>query len=158
MKITSDYNGTIIGIIFTIISLLLTLTYIIPIISVLPGTKIESLMALIIDNDPYSTVVKSTIMVLILLMIAPLLIILLKTKKNQFTNALIISIMSFEYFIIHSIGFYIYWATSLNYKTDGQLIFAAVESFPVSSFGFIGIGIIVDIIKKSKKPDFQSWV
>ena len=148
MKINKQYNGTIIGGIFTIVSLLLTLTIFVPMISIIPGGFIESLMSSIIDNEPYSKVGKATLTTLIIIFLITIGIILIKSRKAEFSNGHIIAIMVFEYFIIHPLGFYIYWATLLNFRSDGQLIFGALTSFPISSFGFVGVGILIDFIKK----------
>ena len=147
MKINQQYNGTIIGGIFTVGSLLLTLTFIVPIFSVLPGALIESIMSSIVNNEPYSNVGKATIATLVIILIFSIIVILIKSKKTEFKNGHIIGIMAIEYFIIHSLGFYIYWATSLNFRGDGQLIFGAVTSFPASSFGFVTLGILIDSVK-----------
>jgi hypothetical protein len=151
MKINQQYSGTIIGGIFTTISLLLTLTYIIPIISILPGAFIESIISTFIENEPYSNVGKATIVVLIVILITSFLLFLIKSRKKTLSNGDIFSIMIIEYFIIHSLGFYIYWATTLDFRSDGQLIFGAIDSFPNSSFGFLGLGILIDLFKK-KSP------
>jgi hypothetical protein len=55
--------------------------------------------------------------------------------------------MSPLYFIVHALGFYIYWGMSLEFRGDGQLIFAAVDSFPISSWAFIPMGLIIDWVK-----------
>jgi len=148
MKINQKYNATIIGGIFTTVSLLLTFTFIVPIFSVIPGAFIELLMSSIIDRDPYSNVGKVTIFTLLILLVISLITILIKARKIKFNNGHIIGVMFFEYFIIHNLGFYIYWATALNFKSDGQLIFGAVTSFPYSSFGFLVIGLIIDLVKR----------
>ena len=147
MKINQQYNATIIGGIFTLISLLLTLTFIVPILSVIPGAFIESIMSSIVDNEPYSNVGKATILTLVIILVLSLIVILFKSRKTEFKNGHIFGIMVFEYFIIHALGLYIYWATSLNFRSDGQLIFGAVTSFPVSSFGFLGLGVLIDMVK-----------
>lgn len=67
MKINPQYNGTIIGGIFTVVSLLLTLTFIVPILSVILGSLIESLMSSIVDNEPYSNVGIATIVTLVII-------------------------------------------------------------------------------------------
>lgn len=148
MRINQQYNGTIIGGIFTVTSLLLTLTFIIPVLSVIPGAFLESIIAKIVDNEPYSNVGKATIAVLIAILTISTIIILIKSRKKKLSNGQLFRVMVFEYFIIHSLGFYIYWATSLDFRNDGQLIFEAVTSFPASSFGFIGLGLLLDIVKK----------
>ena len=147
MKINQQYNGTIIGGIFTVGSLLLTLTFIVPIFSVLPGAIIESVMSSVVNNEPYSNVGKATIATLTIILIFSIIVILIKARKTEYKNGHIIGVMAIEYFIIHSLGFYIYWATSLNFRSDGQLIFGAVTSFPASSFGFVALGILIDSVK-----------
>ena len=123
------------------------MTFIVPILSVIPGAFIESIMSSIVDNEPYSNVGKATILTLVIILILSLIIILVKSRKTEFKNEHIFGIMALEYFIIHTLGFYIYWATSLNFRSDGQLIFGAVTSFPASSFGFLGLGILIDMVK-----------
>jgi len=147
MKIAPEHNGTVIGAIFTGVCLLATFTFVVPILSVIPGVLVESLMKTFVDNNPYSNVGKATIISLILILVVSVVLILRKSRKEEFSNKKIIAIMCFEYFIIHSLGFYIYWATSLNFRSDGQLIFGAVRSFPASSFGFVILGVLIDQIK-----------
>lgn len=149
MRINQQYNGTIIGSIFTVCSLVLTCTYIIPIATVFPGIYIEALMSSIVDNDPYSNVGKATIIVLIGILTISLVIILRKSRRVHPGNVQIILIMIIEFFILHILGFYIYWAVSLDFRNDGQLIFAAISSFPFSSFGFVIVGSLVDLVKKN---------
>jgi len=148
MKISPKYNGTIIGAIFTVASLLLTITFVIPIISIIPAAYIESLVASVVDNEPYSNVGKATLNTFLGLLIIFITVVLIKSRKTRLSNVQIILTMIIAYFIVHSLGFYIYWGVSLNYRSDGQLIFAAVNSFPFSSFGFVFIGFLIDIVKK----------
>ncbi|GGK82782.1 hypothetical protein ACD591_11435 [Rufibacter glacialis] len=150
MKINKRYSGTIIGGIFTLVSLLLTKTYIVPVVSVIPGVFIKSLLKLVIDNEPYSNVGIATIITLAILVCLPLAIFLKKGRTQEATNGLIAGILVIEYFLIHTLGFYIYWASRFNFRSDGQLIFGAVSSFPASSFGLLAVGLIIDSIKNSK--------
>src|SRR5690554_228393 len=148
MKISPKYNGTIIGAIFTVASIFLTFTFVIPIISIIPAAYIESLVASVVDNEPYSNVGKATLNTFLGLLIIFITVVLIKSRKTRFSNIHVILTMIIAYFIVHSLGFYIYWGVSLNYRSDGQLIFAAVDSFPFSSFGFVFIGFLIDIVKK----------
>lgn len=155
MKISKTKSGVIIGTIFTVASLVLTVTFIVPIISVFPGMIFETIAENLIDNDPYSNVGKLTILLLTITFISTLIFCLLsikkKTKKGEdISNRRIITIMSLMYFIVHSLGFYIYWGVSLDFRSDGQLIFGAVISYPISSFVFIFIGLLIDTVKNSK--------
>jgi hypothetical protein len=142
MKLSKNKSGFIIGLIFTVASLLLTATFIVPIISVFPGMLFETIAEKCINNDPYSNVGKLTILLLTITFISTLLFFLytLKNKSNngeEISNKRIIAIMSLLYFIVHSLGFYIYWGVSLNFRSDGQLIFGAILSYPISSFVFV---------------------
>ena len=152
MKISKTKSGLIIGAIFTIGSLLLTATFVVPIISVLPGMLFETIAENCINNDPYSNVGKLTILLLTITFILALFVCLFsikrKTNKGEnISNRRIIAILSLMYFIVHSLGFYIYWGVSLGFRSDGQLIFGAVISYPISSFVFIFIGLLIDLIK-----------
>jgi hypothetical protein len=150
-----NYYGLGIGIIFTIGSLLLAFTYFVPIISVLPGAYVESIAKGLIDNDPYSNVGKLTILLLTIVFFGTLLFALIQIRKTilsgrQVSKTKITIIMTVLYFIVHSLGFYIYWGLALNFRSDGQLAFAAVDSFPKSSWTFIPIGLIIDGVKNFK--------
>lgn len=147
MKINQQKNGAIIGGIFTAVSFLLTFTFVVPIFSIMPGVLIESMMSSIVDNEPYSNVGKATLATLGAMLVVSLIIILIAARKIKFTNGHIVAIMISEYFIIHSLGFYVYWATSLGFRGDGQLIMGGLFSFPVSSFGFVALGALIDSFK-----------
>ena len=152
MAVVNKYGSLKIGIFFSIVSLCSTITYIIPIISVIPGVIVEKLVSDCINNEPYSNVGKLTILVfslmLILLLILSMHHISKVVKKKRFLEreTVIITMLILSP-IVHSLGFYIYWGTVLNYRGDGQLIFSAVNSFPVSSLVFITIGALIDLTK-----------
>ncbi|KAA9326035.1 hypothetical protein [Adhaeribacter soli] len=150
MGINKRYSGTIIGGIFTAVSLLFTKTFIVPILSVIPGVIVEFFFASIINNVPYSNVGIATIITLAILAFLPLAIILFKGRVQEIPKRIIVGILVIEYFLIHTLGFYIYWATKQNFRSDGQLIFGAISSFPASSFGLVAIGFIIDLIKNSR--------
>ncbi len=152
MKIAKSNSGLVIGAIFTGCSLLLTATFFVPIISVLPGVIFETIAKNMVNNEPYSNVGKLTILLLSIIFLVTLVLCLTWIrqtiiKEGQISRGHIIVIMSIMYFIVHSLGFYIYWGLALDYRSDGQLIFAAIVSFPISSFAFIFIGLLVDKIK-----------
>jgi hypothetical protein len=141
-----------IGIVFTFSSLLLTLTFFVPIISVVPGVIVEFLVARFADNKPYSNVGKVTIFLLRVIFIIALSIVLFKIRRTalregRISKTKIAIVMTVMYFIVHTLGFYIYWGLALDYRGDGQIIFAAVDSFPISSWTFILIGLAIDGIK-----------
>lgn len=151
MTLNKTYNGTLIGAIYTIISFALSFTILIPVFSIIPGAKIESIIASIIKYDSYSIVGKATTWTLFILFIASMAIISFiirkTTKTNNLSNEAVFVVMAMQYFIIHALGFYLYWGIVLDYRSDGQIAFASVSSFPISSFGFIIIGLIIDLAK-----------
>jgi phosphatidylglycerophosphate synthase len=150
MEIGERYKATIIGSIFSATSFILTFTYIIPILSVsVLGALVESMMSLFINDDPYSNIGKATIAFLVVFLALIITRMLLESRKNKLSNSIIILFMIVTYLIIHPLGFYIYWAISMNFKSDGQLIFGAVSSFPFSSLSFIALGLLIDLVKKA---------
>lgn len=53
-------------------------------------------------------------------------------------------------FIVHPLGYYIYWGIRYDFKSDGQLFFLFSDSIILSSLFFIPIGVIIDILKKNE--------
>jgi hypothetical protein len=152
MTDNKNASGSIIGIIFTVGSLLLTLTFIVPIISVLPGILFEKISVSIISSENYSNVGRLTILLLTLSLIITLGLFLINIWKKakagiKISKSRVILVMAVCYLLVHPLGFYIYWGVVLDYRSDGQLIFGAVSSFPFSSFAFLIIGILIDVTK-----------
>ncbi|MGZ4048847.1 MAG: hypothetical protein ACXVPU_08350 [Bacteroidia bacterium] len=150
-----NYKGLIIGSIFTASSLLLTFTFIVPIITVsLAGVFFETIAKNLVDNDPYSNVGKMTIwllagVLLVVSVISVLIIREIKQKNGFVSNGKIVLTMFLFYFLVHPLGFYIYWGIELNFRSDGQLMFATMDSFPGSSMSFIFFGLIIDLVKNT---------
>ena len=162
--INLKHKGFLVGIIFTLCSLVLTLTYVVPIISVLPGLFFENIASALISNDPYRNVGKLTILFLSVFFIIIIILILFYIRKRSkqdlmLSKSEIIGFMFAIYFFVHPLVFYIYWGLILDFRSDGQLIFMAVDSFPISSFSFVLFGILLDwssnyVLKNKKlKPD-----
>lgn len=154
MKNNTKNQATALGLRFTIVSALLTLTFIVPILTVLPSAFLEGFIASIIDSEPYSNVGKTTLFVLSLLFLSSLVLIIFIvrkiTRKSQLSYGTLILIMLVEFPIVHSLGLYIYWGLRLGFKCDGQLMFAVFASFPVSSLSFVLIGWLIDFVKINK--------
>ena len=155
MKISKSNSGLIIGALFTVGSLLLTATFVVPIISVLPGMLFETIAENCINNEPYSNVGKLTILLLTITFLLTLVLCLIsiksKTRKGEeISKGRIIAILSLMYFLVHSLGFYIYWGAFLDFRSDGQLIFSAIISYPISSFMFVFLGLLIDLVKNIK--------
>lgn len=159
MRIAKSNSGLTIGAIFTVGSLFLTVTYVVPIISVLPGVIFETISKKLVSNEPYSNVGKLTILLLTIIFLLTLFLCLIwirntVAKEGQISKRRIIAVMLLMFFIVHSLGFYIYWGIALHFRSDGQLIFASIVSFPISSFMFIIIGQLVDTVKNRSLTHF----
>lgn len=148
--------GLKIGIVFSVISFLMTFTFLVPIFSVIPGSfLIELITSVFINENVDNNIGKIVLIILSTIMIIFLLLVLKGIKKIASKQLLlnkteIILIMIFFYFIIHPLGFYIYWALFLNFVGDGQIIFEAATSFPYSSISFILLGILIDLVWKKE--------
>ena len=151
MTATKNYSGLSVGLIFAIASLLLTATYVIPVISVLPGVLVEFVLNRIFSISQNSQVGRLTILILSILLVLVLAFSLLNiwrtAKSGSVSKGRIVIIMCTCFFLVHSLGFYCYWGLNLDFRSDGQLLLGAVNSFPISSFAFVLIGLLIDIIK-----------
>lgn len=151
----TSYIGTFVGLIFTIGSLISILTIFIPIVSVIPGAVFESISEAILGRDPYSNVGRATLCIYLCLFFISTLFFYLKYLKVEKLSSrslkwLYIKFFTIEFFIIHGLGFYAYWALKLNYASDGQLIFAVYSSFPYSSISFVALGMLGDLLYRKQ--------
>ena len=125
----------------------MTFTYLVPIVSILPGAFIETIVASFIGDTPYSVVGQWTLNTFIIFYIISVVLFLITARKKIITNGQIVIFLLFEFFIIHNIGFYLDWSSS-GFRSDGQLLFGVINTFPYSSIGFFGLGIAIDLVKK----------
>jgi len=153
----TKYTGTLIGLLFSIGSLISILTLFVPILCVLPGAMFESLAVSVLGNEPYSNVVRATLLLYFCLFIGSTsffyLKYLKKGKPGRSLKSLYSKFFTLEFFIIHGLGFYTYWAFKLNYISDGQLIFIVYSSFPYSSALFLVLGFLGDLIVSKDRND-----
>jgi hypothetical protein len=157
LKIQTKNIGTITGLLFSFFSFIATWTIVIPILSIIPAAFIEGLLADILGRNPYSKVGVATIISLFLLTIIISMMLLKfiskKTKQQEQIGGLyMFTFLLIFFFLIHPLFLYLYWATELNFRNDGQLIFSAVITFPFSSCMFLPIGLLLDkYISRQKK-------
>jgi len=148
-----DFDALTIGVLFTVVSFLLTLTFVIPVASVFPGVVIEFLIENLVGNNRIAGI--TTIILLATIFMIVFALVLIRAwratrRSEKISKRRVALIMVGMYFIVHPLGFYIYWALALDFRGDGQLIFLAVDSFPISSCAFIPIGLAIDIVKNFK--------
>ncbi|MDH6310401.1 hypothetical protein M2451_003288 [Dysgonomonas sp. PFB1-18] len=147
----NDYNGLKVGSIFTIVSMLLTITIIVPAFSLIPGAIVEGIVSAFVDNEPYSNVGRVTIIVMSVIFAIMLIATIYYVRKQvindrEVTKIKIALIMAMSYLIVHPLVFYIYWAIKLDYRSDGQLIMGSFYTFPISSLWFFILGLIIDLV------------
>ena len=82
----NTFLGTIIGIVFFTFSLFMTITYVIPIISILPAVYLEGLSSILVKNEPYSNVGKMTIIILTLIFTVYLIFSIFYIRKIKIIN------------------------------------------------------------------------
>lgn len=152
MKINQENNGKVIGGLFTLGSLLLTLTFMVPMMSMALGLLIEGFMLDVLGDRPRSTVGTATLVTLLIILILSLGVILWLAKKKKLQTGHLVLVMIVEFFIVHPLGFYIQMANS-GFRIDGQTVLGILFSFPVSSFGFVIIGMLIDSVKEKSLPD-----
>lgn len=158
----SKFTGFKVGIIFTVCSFILTFTFIIPIFSVLPGVIFETISSNLVSNEPYSNVGKLTILLLSIITFGYIIFSIFYIKKliavNQIiTEEKIATVMFIFYLFVHPFGFYIYWGYVMDFRGDGQLIFAAISSFPFSSLSFVFFGLLIDWTKNTSLNRFNKY-
>ena len=129
-----------IGIRFTLISLLLTITVLVPVYSVMLGVGLQYVIRQILGASR-PVVITTTIVILFILLLLSLLFTVRSRKDKELNNQQVKMVMAVQYIIIQPLGFYLLWAIFLDFQTDGQIMWAAVVSHPVSSFWFIAVGI-----------------
>lgn len=97
--------------------------------------------------------IKVEILVVILLFITIVLNAFYKSKR---TNKLYFwIILTLQFSLIETAGFYWYWGEFLNYRGDGQLIFCFYNSFQYTSLVFIPVYFIQWIFDKIP---FHRWL
>lgn len=146
----NDYNGLKVGCIFTVVSMLLTITIIIPGFSMILGFVAEQIVSMFVDNEPYSNVGRTTIIVMSVIFAIMLIATIYYVRKltindREVTKVKIALIMAMFYLIVHPLFFYIYWATKMDYGSDGQIAFSVISTFPISSVWFFILGLIIDL-------------
>lgn len=122
---------------------------------------IEGIMVKLIGKEPYSNVGISVILVLIIASIGVSIFYFSSEAKRvkestSFRIDLFLGYMFIQFLIIHPLVFYINWGIKLNFRGDGQLIFGIMDTFPISSLSFVGLGLITEIIRvKYKAPNIK---
>ena len=134
------------GLFFTTGSLFLTWTIVAPIFAVLPGMLPEVFLSLFFTTGRGTGIVMMT-----LLSILAIFLIWDAVKGERNATVTIRSrVLTFIllYFTLQPLGFYLYMGERMYTDSDGQFIFGTAESSFYTSFAFLPIGIILELIRK----------
>ncbi|SEW51943.1 hypothetical protein [Chitinophaga arvensicola] len=153
MKINPKRKGLIIGALFTAVSLMLVATIIVPAIAVLPVFPMEKLAGNIVkgltDNHLQLLTIGLLGSILLLILIPGMLLIRSSTLPGEpVSSGKIMLLMLLLYFIIHPFVFYIFSYHKAWNRADGQYLMAALVTVPFSSFAFVIVGGLIDLVKK----------
>lgn len=152
MTLKKKHTGLWIGTIFSLVSLALTFTFIIPIWSVLLGSFVEQAFSALFPYAVFAEIGKLTILLLSILLLSVVFLVFkaitLKVKKGIIIRTSFIGlVMLATYVVVHPLGFYLYLGLVLDFQLDAQYLFDAVYSFPFSSLFFILFGFVLDRVE-----------
>lgn len=147
--VNKKHTGLLIGIIFSIVSFLLTFTFVVPIYTTLPGSFLEQGLSSIFPTQPFPIIGMLTISILSILFILVILLSLQRAKvqanKGKTASTVdIILMMLIIYCLVHPLAFYLHLGIALDFHLDAQYLFNAVYIFPFSSLSFVIIGFLMD--------------
>ena len=153
VNIEGKYTASIIGLLFTAILFISTFTLVIPLLTLLLPGLLEIIVSTIIGDSEHKTILFSVLSCLVIIFIittySSFKVIL---RKKELLKKELIYYFTFQVFIIPSIFFYAETFRDGNWDraSDGQFFLGIIEVFPLSSFSFIIIGVIIDIIRNRK--------
>lgn len=140
----NKYSATIIGLIFTLFSLISILLFAIPIISIIPIALPLELIFSNFVNDKYLWISVTISLLIIFILTSNLLY---RKIKDNISNRGFILYLTLQFFVLHPLVFYIKLSSNWARASDGQVMFMIVESFPYSSWTFLILGILTDIFR-----------
>ena len=141
----NKYSATIIGLIFTLFSLISILLFAIPIISIIPIALPLELIFSNFVNDKYLWISVTISLLIIFILTSNLLY---RKIKDNISNRGFILYLTLQFFVLHPLVFYISLSSNWTRASDGQVMFMIVEYFPYSSWTFLILGILTDVFRR----------
>lgn len=152
-------SGLRIGIIFSIVSFLLTFTMFVPMFSVFPaelfGQAVSSAFGSLTHrlSGFITTLILAAIFALVLVLILKRVKKKARRNKKLKTQEIIVSMLIF-YVVVHNLGYYIFLALN-NFPIDALNTLLGIISFPFTSLLFIPFGFLMDWSwKKANRLNF----
>ncbi len=152
---TGKYKATLFGTIYTVICLATILTFIVPMLTIVPlALPLELFFSKIFGDGDYSKVGNSVLLSLIIIFLGTIILYYRQLKKElKFNNAIstgrYILFLTLQLIIVHPLVFYLDTSRDWSRASDGQFIFGITDTFPISSFAFVIFGMIVDMLKNN---------
>ncbi|HPI11245.1 MAG TPA: hypothetical protein PLK63_09415 [Catalimonadaceae bacterium] len=146
---------TIIGTLFTIISLASIPTFVLPLATMIPfALPIELFFSRVFDHANYNRTGYSVIAILSVLCLVTTYLFFNRfikdiTAKGKINVITFTAFLSVQLFIIHPLFFYIETSKNWSRAGDGQFIFGIAATFPISSFVFLLFGVLTDILQRT---------
>ncbi|RYE57409.1 MAG: hypothetical protein EOP48_05860 [Sphingobacteriales bacterium] len=146
---------------YTVVCLLTILTFIVPLLTILPlALPLELIFSAIFGDDNYSRVGKGVLVSLIIIFCISIFLFYRNLNRQlkrtqQLNTAGFILFLTLQLIIIHPLVFYVNTSKDWSQASDGQFVFGITASFPISSFAFVIIGLMVDAYKNrwlAKQP------
>jgi hypothetical protein len=153
MNMQFKYYGTLLGLFFTIFCLVTAQTIVIPIISNMPiGFILELFFSDRMEEENYRKIGISVLITLVFIFFLVNAFFFIFFRKQLSKNfrihpLQILIVMWLNFFIVHPLVFYINVSRDWSYANDGQFIFGAAETFPISSIFFFIVGLLIDIMQ-----------
>lgn len=148
-----------IGAIFSIVSLLLTATFFVPMFSIFPAYFLEMFItdafSLSHKTGGIATTLIFGILFLIILFFAMRIAKTRAERGEELTKKEIIIVMLITFFIVHPLGYYVLLWTG-NFPVDALNSIMSLFSFPVTSLSFVVIGFLMDRYWKKRSDSINS--
>lgn len=150
-----NYKATLIGMVYTVICLLSILTFIIPMLTILPlALPLEFFYSKIFGDGDYSKIGNCVFLSLTIILFISIILFYKDFKRqtkltHRISSGSFIVFLSLQLIIIHPLVFYLNASKDWSRASDGQFIFGITHTFPISSFAFVIFGVIVDSFKNN---------
>jgi hypothetical protein len=143
---------TSVGIVFTAVSLLCSLTFFLPFIIILPASGfLEVIFNAIYPND-YPSAGRASIATLCLIIAVIIFLFYQAINRLEKPSKQDLNFMAIKYYLIltlfiHALGSFIHTSYNWSSASDGQFIFGIANAFPVTSFGYLILGLVMDWLR-----------
>lgn len=158
---TKTFSASIISSIFAGICLVSTLTFIVPLLTIIPASVfLESFYKDYLKTDSYYEIVpmvlKSLWGIFLFSTVSFYLYCYSSIKKNRnLKKSIFITFLILQLFILHPLVFFIDTSSNWGRASDGQFIMGIIKTFPISSFLFVVFGLVLDVLRNNNSIEIN---